>query len=194
MKLRNCLLPAILVATALLGWPGKPSAALIHYNIPHALFASATFNDPPAVEIFFGSFDFDAATETQKNVVLTVAGALYPNTYTFLAPNLVFNDNLVTALDSTHSVQIFIYFVQPLTGLSPMDLMSSMAILASTGPCVFPGCSTTRVSGAAFTSLSSTNAVPEPNSFAVFGSASVLWMIIGWVNRRRPGQGLPGAA
>jgi hypothetical protein len=187
-------LAALLVA--LLGWPGQATATLIHYNIPFARFASATFNDiphppptPPVFEIFFGSFDFDAATETQSNVVLTLTGPLYPNTYTFAAPNPVLNDALVTALDPTHSVQLFIHFVQPLDGTSAIDLMSSMTILAKTGPCELPGCSTERVSGAAFTSLSSPNPVPEPASFAVIGSASVLWMIVGWVNRRRATSG-----
>jgi len=92
VKSRNCLLLAVLAATALLGWRGGAEAALVHYSIPQSLFASATFKDivnpppnGPVSEIFFGSFDVDAAKETLSNVVLSLFGLLYPGTYTFSA-------------------------------------------------------------------------------------------------------------
>jgi len=202
VKSRNCLLLAVLAATALLGWRGGAEAALVHYSIPQSLFASATFKDivnpppnGPVSEIFFGSFDVDAAKETLSNVVLSLFGLLYPGTYTFSAPNVVLNDSLVTALDANHQTQVFIYFQDPLDGAAPLDLMTKMTIVSNSGgPCPFPGCSTETVSGAAFRVLSSPTPVPEPTSLAIFGSASVVWMVIGWANRRRAGQRSSGPA
>jgi hypothetical protein len=198
----------VAAATALFGWLVQPNAAVIHYTITNA---TATFDEipdsppmPPVVDTINGSFDFDAATRTQSNVILSLTGGVDPGDYAAVFPRSASSSSTCvvcqifagrqpdTPMVPTSNETVTVRFAQPLDGMSTVDPVSKVLIIATgPDPCTdFPGCQSNQVSGSATTPLTRV-ATPEPASFAVFGPASVLCVIIWWTNRRRMTRRFP---
>jgi hypothetical protein len=190
-----------LAAAVLFGWPGKPNAAAIHYTFTNATATFSTIPNPPptppVVDTITGSFDFDAATLTESNVILILTDGVDPGGYATVLPT---HTDGSTINASVFGVAVSVQFTQPLDGTSTVDPISKVLITAfAPNPCENGRgalCSSSQVSGSATTLLVSPPpiATPEPTSFAVFGPASVLCVILCWANRRRMTRRSPGTA
>jgi hypothetical protein len=201
---RRIALALAAASTVLFGWVGQPNAAAVHYTVKgSAVFNEGSIPDPPPESAFVtitGSFDFDAATQTQSNVILNVEGDLDPGLYAAVFPRNADHmsgscelcDILSGRPPETNKVQVFtetitITFAQPLGDPSVVDPITRVSIFGfvSGNPCTrFPGCLSDTAVGDATPSRARVP-VSEPTSFAVFAPASLLCLSFYWANRRR---------
>ena len=189
-----------LTCVALLGSRNDAGAAVISYTLTNV---KATFrfipNPPPSQPVFAtlnGSFDFDAATNTQSNVKIMLTGDLVPGEYSQLAPFQTQDNRTLAVAPPRFADGIVIHFLQPLDGTSAIVPIFSVSILSidPLDPCS-PSptrlvCNAFQVVGGAETQNSSTgvNGVPEPTSLLVFGPLALAWGIgrTRHVRRTRP--------
>lgn len=198
---RRIALALAAASTVLFGWVGQPNATVVHYTIAGGAVFDHIPNPPPThlTGSFSGSFDFDAATDTQSNVILDVKGldpglyaAVFPRSGVHLPSSCALCDILSgrpPKTDTMHSFteEIIIVFAQPLGNPLIVDPITRVVIFGfrSFDPCFgFPGCLSSEVFGEATPTLARAP-IPEPTSFAVFAPASVLCPSFCWANRRR---------
>lgn len=208
MESCNRWLLAVLAATALLGWPGRPSATPVGYLMPDA---TAIFriipNPPPHAPItmdIVARFIYDPATNTESDVVIFLwNGPNLFDQYKQLDP-LVTNGREIVATGISSGNVISLVFHDHFDGRTANDLgfviiQAPVVDTSPHNPCgPFPrACVADNnegrhdVIGRAVPHLLGT-AIPEPSSLSVFGPIGFViggaLLMTGWANRRRVGQ------
>ena len=205
MRSRNCLLLTVLAATALLGWPGQAAAIPVFYNLNGTINFIIIPNPPPHPPVSMvinASFRYDAATNTESDVIIDLLdlteGNLIEQRYRQLGP-LVTDGHEIVATGIKFGNKLTFLFAHNFDGTAndlDFTLIEAPIVDASPhNPCgPYPRvCFADRdhVSGTAVPGLGGTE-IPEPSSLSVFGLIGIIMggmsLMSRSVNRRRVGQ------